>query len=1394
MSAEQNAAVPATEPAPVEAAPPRRRRLRRALKWTGIALGALVLLIVLLPTLLSTSVGQNAIRSWLRGNVEQKVEFGSLDLGWMSGVRVEGLKVADESGRALLEVPTVTVDASLFPMLFGKVHARRILVQDPVVYVAKGTDEERKKAKEPHAEKKDHEEKSAPSAFPDIEARVEIRNLTLVFRDAQGREARKGGIDFTGRFETRGGPTTFELNVPDGAGAGIRLAGEAKLFSRDGVMLEPAARAIDATLTIASVDASRNRDVLAVVLGGTDFAGTLDGKIEMHTQGGLASGSVDLRASHLGFGAAAAKAAERSGDDLTVAGAFETGGGRLRVKGWKVRADGLQLDADIDGTAESLDGAATLDADLARVAAKLRAIGVEFEGALEGRLAGTLKFTPSPSKGTGEFALTGFRVAGLVADRPPVSIDDARLRFEAVPGKDAFALTSLDVKLPAFTASMHGTRAADGTLDGEAQAKGDLGGLLERLRDLGSLPAAFSLSGDVDALVRVKGRPNALAVDLEHLLLTEKDVRIEASGTRGGDGALDFRASGSGDLGNLFGRAAAAGAGPAGLADVKGRFEFEATAKGPSSALVVDVPKLAVTGDIRLDARAHVAADGALDAEVTNLSGRVDHLLALARRSGFLDRDLALGGEIAMTAVVRGTRAKPEVPNATLKLTGGAVDVDVSGSIASSGAIAADAKLEADLAAVADLVQRAGFVEKRPPLSGRLEVRAHAAGTRDKLAVPEAHATVAGGPLDLDVKGRLGEDGVVAATATAAGDVDRLVALAQSSGWMKGAATTGCKLAFEAAAEGPRNAIAVPNARLTLSGPLTAEVTGRMDAQHAFAVQGKIDGAVQTLLDLAAAWSGEPAKRVDGTVAASFSAAGTPEKFEANVPSLALRAKGLAIDAAGSRKPDGNANGSVKIAGPVEDLLAVASAFGAAADTQATGRLDGVISGSLTGSKAEGALTLVATDLVVTKPEVGGAPFKEPRFAISVPSAKYDVDRRVLEPVAAKVELEGVVLDVTASKDGDVVSAAGRLTADERFSKNHAALLSGAAFRKVDGPFEFKGDVSKGRELAAGWTGGFTLTAEGVTAPHVNLATAKLPGKIAGGFVTVDPIEAVLNGGPVTGRATIGLVGDAPEHHLVLAGKDVELDEDLAPLVAHANPLFAIGEQGKTGGKASLDLDVTAKGFNAAKIKRTLTGQGNLGLSDAFVQSTNWIGELLEMAGQGSRFSIPKISMPFTVKDSKVVTSELPMEGGGMSLRIGGNAGLDGALDYLLRVKSTGGGGSLSKLAAKLDKDGYLPLRLSGTIAKPKLKLPDVKDALLDGLGGLLGGKKDEPAKPPEQPPKGKGKKKKPADTPPPSDPPKSGDPPPPPPPSDTPPKKEDPPPPPPPGEKEDPPPPPPPK
>src|SRR5262245_9014834 len=101
MSADSNPATPTAEPAPPAAAAGKPPCRRRWLKWTLVTLGALALLVALLPTLLSTSVARGAIHSWLRDNVDRKVEFASLDLGWFSGIRLEGVEVGDESGGPL---------------------------------------------------------------------------------------------------------------------------------------------------------------------------------------------------------------------------------------------------------------------------------------------------------------------------------------------------------------------------------------------------------------------------------------------------------------------------------------------------------------------------------------------------------------------------------------------------------------------------------------------------------------------------------------------------------------------------------------------------------------------------------------------------------------------------------------------------------------------------------------------------------------------------------------------------------------------------------------------------------------------------------------------------------------------------------------------------------------------------------------------------------------------------------------------------------------------------------------------------------------------------------------------------------------------------------------------
>jgi hypothetical protein len=1374
-------------PAPEEPKPTKPSRKRRIVKWAGGAIVLAAVFVALLPTILSTSLARTVIVSWLADNVARKVDFAKLDVSWGHGVRIEGLKVSDAAtpGQPLLEAPLVEIDAPLLPLLMKKLRVRNFLIENPVVRIAQKTEKEtsasgavktrkvhRKRRPEGAGEKNAAPEPEEEDVLPEIHVPVEVRNLTVVYRDREGHEAQRAGISFKGLLDTREGPTTFDLDVPDGSDAGVRVHGAAKLFESDGTMLGDDERTVDASVVLTRVDAAKSRDFFALFVGDTAVAGILDGTIDAHVAGADVKGRADLRLSHAGYGDAANGATARPGDDLTVTGAFEWSHEKLRVVGGKVRAEGLVLDADLGGGLDSMDGHATLDADIGRLTGALHAIGVPFPGTFAGKLAGSMQFTPSPSGGSGDFTLTGFRADGFTEGRPPVVVDTTRIRFAVVPSAERFELTSLDVTLADIAATAHGTRTKDGAIDLTADAKGDLGGLLARVRDLGFLPGAFSVNGDLDAQVRVTGKPDALVVEIPRLVLAEKDARIEVSGTRAADGALDFRASGSGDLGSLFGRATAAGT--QGLADVKGRFAFEATAKGPPSALAIDVPKLHVDGDISLEAHGKLAADGAIDAAVDDLSGQVTDVALLLRRMALLDRDVSLDGRLTATASVRGTREKPEIPHASLKLSGGPLLAEITGSVDAAGAVAADATMSGDLAALGDAARRAGFDALKAPLSGRLTASAKASGTRDKIAVPEFRLTIAGGAADVDVNGRYDASGSITATASVSGELDRAVALARDQGFMKRATTSGCRYTLRAAMSGTPREIDVPKAEFAMTGPLRLDVEGHADSRRNFTVGGKLDGATQTLLDLAAAWSGEEAKTVDGTVSAAFAAEGRPDRFDVRIPALAVRARSLSIDADVTRAADGSGRANAKVGGAIADILSLARAFGYGADDEATGDVDGDLSVTLAGPKVDASLALVATKLVVTKPKFGDGPFREPRLAVSVPSAKYDLDTKALDVTKSTLTLEGAEVVATLQMKDGVASLDGTLSADERFSANHAAQLSGAAFKKLAGPFSFRGDVTNGREKAAAWTGGFDLSAASVTAPHVTVEKASLPGKIDGGLLTIQPISAKVNGGDVTGKATIGLVGSSPEHHLVLDGKDITLDADLAPLVARASPLFAIGEAGKTGGKASIDLDLTANGYDSAAIKKTLKGGGTLGLADAYVESSReWVGELMKFLGSSERLTMPSVTIPFKVHDGKVETGEVPVEGAGLAMRLGGNAGLDGKLDYLMRVKTAGGGGLLAKFESLLDKEGYLPLQLGGTIAKPKLKLPDWKDAAKGALDDLLGGKKKDEPPAPKTPPK----KKKPADEPPPPPPPPGEEPPPPPPPE----KKEEPPPPPPP-------------
>src|SRR5207244_2439275 len=109
--------------------------------------------------------------------------------------------------------------------------------------------------------------------------------------------------------------------------------------------------------------------------------------------------------------------------------------------------------------------------------------------------------------------------------------------------------------------------------------------------------------------------------------------------------------------------------------------------------------------------------------------------------------------------------------------------------------------------------------------------------------------------------------------------------------------------------------------------------------------------------------------------------------------------------------------------------------------------------------------------------------------------------------------------------------------------------------------------------------------------------------RIENGELVIDPIDADVNGGRVTGSARVGLDGANPAHKLDLHATGLVLDEYLAPLGAHVMPLLAGAPgDGKTKGKAALDIAFTATGRRTDELKRSLHGDGAAGFEGVAIE------------------------------------------------------------------------------------------------------------------------------------------------------------------------------------------------
>src|SRR5207253_3042488 len=105
--------------------------------WPKVVIGILlifILLVVFLPQIASLGFVRSIVVGKVNNNLNGKVAIDNWSLGWTGGVDVKGVKVYDESGKEILNVPKVSTKLSLIDAIRGRYKLGKTSVEGPVTF------------------------------------------------------------------------------------------------------------------------------------------------------------------------------------------------------------------------------------------------------------------------------------------------------------------------------------------------------------------------------------------------------------------------------------------------------------------------------------------------------------------------------------------------------------------------------------------------------------------------------------------------------------------------------------------------------------------------------------------------------------------------------------------------------------------------------------------------------------------------------------------------------------------------------------------------------------------------------------------------------------------------------------------------------------------------------------------------------------------------------------------------------------------------------------------------------------------------------------------------------------------------------------------------------------
>lgn len=213
--------------------------------------------------------------------------------------------------------------------------------------------------------------------------------------------------------------------------------------------------------------------------------------------------------------------------------------------------------------------------------------------------------------------------------------------------------------------------------------------------------------------------------------------------------------------------------------------------------------------------------------------------------------------------------------------------------------------------------------------------------------------------------------------------------------------------------------------------------------------------------------------------------------------------------------------------------------------------------------------------------------------------------------------------------------------------------------------------------------------------------------------------QFLLNEGATSIEGTVDVSQGTPTFDLSLTASDVHITQD--SLFLCLLPMFEV-KDGELAGLLSLRGSIRGCGTGKEMFNNSLVANLALTIKNGYVKGNKLISSLLDIMGTKKTYSFDLMEALIEVKDGKVSTPKVAMNGQMLGLTGSGTAAFDGTISYdaTIRFNKEYLSKDMEKTSRMALSNNELPVEIRGTAKNPKIAIVLYKDNMEQLIKGLI--------------------------------------------------------------------------